>query len=188
MILVIYAHPYPQHSRAGKAMLEAVRDLPDLEVRSLYDLYPDFDIDIAAEQAALKRAELVVWLHPVYWYSVPALLKHWFELVLARGWAYGKDGTALHGKRCLWVATTGGDETTYSPDGMHEQPFANFIAPVEQTARFCGMRWQAPMVVHGAHTVSDQALQAMAQALRTRLHDLRHAPPPLDSAVQEPQA
>lgn len=166
MILVIYAHPYPQHSRAGKAMLEAVRDLPDLEVRSLYDLYPDFDIDIAAEQAALKRA----------------------ELVLARGWAYGKEGTALHGKRCLWVATTGGDETTYSADGMHEQPFANFIAPVEQTARFCGMRWQAPMVVHGAHTVSDQALQAMAQALRTRLHDLRHAPPPLDLAVQEPQA
>ena len=81
MILVIYAHPYPQHSRAGKAMLEAVRDLPDLEVRSLYDLYTDFDIDIAAEQAALKRAELVVWLHPVYWYSVPALLKHWFEPV-----------------------------------------------------------------------------------------------------------
>ena len=183
MILVIYAHPYPQHSRAGKAMLEAVRDLPDLEVRCLYDLYPDFDIDITAEQAALKRADLVVWLHPVYWYSVPALLKHWFELVLARGWAYGKDGTALRGKRCLWVATTGGDETTYSPDGMHEQPFANFIAPVEQTARFCGMEWLEPMLVTAAHRVSDDDLAAAAATYRSRIAALT-----ADAASEVPHA
>ena len=56
MILIVRAHPYPQRSRAGRALLEAVHDLPDLEVRSLYDLYPDFDIDVAAEQAALARA------------------------------------------------------------------------------------------------------------------------------------
>ena len=104
MVLILYAHPYPQHSRAGKALLDAVGDLPGLETRSLYDLYPDFDIDVAAEQAALTRAELVVWLHPVYWYSVPSMLKHWFDVVLLRGWAYGKEGNALRGKRCLWAA------------------------------------------------------------------------------------
>ncbi|WP_294260770.1 NAD(P)H-dependent oxidoreductase [Propionivibrio sp.] len=75
MILIVRAHPYPQRSRAGRALLEAVHDLPDLEVRSLYDLYPDFDIDVAAEQAALARADLVVWLHPIYWYSAPAMLE-----------------------------------------------------------------------------------------------------------------
>lgn len=172
MVLVIYAHPYPQHSRAGKALLSAVSDLPGLETRSLYDLYPDFDIDVAAEQAALTRAELVVWLHPVYWYSVPSMLKHWFDVVLLRGWAYGKDGNALRGKRCLWVASTGGDENSYSANGMHARAFEEFVAPVEQTARFCGMQWQVPIIVHDAHGMSEQALLAAAQTFRSRLLEL----------------
>ena len=176
MILVIYAHPYPQHSRAGKALLNAVRDLPDLEIRSLYDLYPDFDIDVAAEQAVLSRADLVVWLHPIYWYSVPSMLKHWFDVVLLRGWAYGNDGTVLRGKRCLWVVSAGGDEQSYSADGMHEQPFENFVAPIEQTARFCGMKWQPPIVLHGAHAVSDAELATAVERFHTRLLELTHAP------------
>ena len=59
MILVLHAHPYPRTSRAGAALLAAIRDLPSLEVRSLYELYPDFDIDVAAEQAALERADVL---------------------------------------------------------------------------------------------------------------------------------
>ena len=50
MILIIYAHPYPQHSHANKRMLEQVRTLEGVEVRSLYELYPDFNIDIAADR------------------------------------------------------------------------------------------------------------------------------------------
>ena len=99
MIVVVYAHPYPDRSRAGRALLEAVQGLPDVEVRSLYELYPDFGIDVEAEQEALTRADTIVWQHPLYWYSVPGLLKHWFDKVLA-GWAYGEGGTALVGKRC----------------------------------------------------------------------------------------
>ena len=72
MILVVYAHLYPKHSRACMALLNAACDLPGLKVRSLYDRYPDFDIDVAAEQKALASADLVVWLHPVYWYSAPS--------------------------------------------------------------------------------------------------------------------
>ena len=169
MILVLYAHPYPRHSRTCKALLNAVRDLTAVETRSLYDLYPDFDIDVAAEQAALSRADLVVWLHPLYWYSAPSMLKHWFDVVLLRGWAYGDNGVALRGKKCLWVVSAGGDEAAYSSSGLHEQPFENFVPPIEQTARFCGMDWQLPMVVHGAHAMSDTKLAAVAEAFRQRL-------------------
>ena len=55
MILIIYAHPYPQHSHANKRMLEQARTLDGVEIRSLYQLYPDFNIDVAAEQQALAR-------------------------------------------------------------------------------------------------------------------------------------
>jgi glutathione-regulated potassium-efflux system ancillary protein KefF len=169
MILVIHAHPYPQRSRACDALLRGLQDLPNVQVRSLYSLYPDFDIDVAAEQEALTRADLVVWLHPLYWYSPPAMLKHWFDVVLLRGWAYGDGGTALAGKSCLWVPTTGGDAASYSPGGAHGEVFANFVYPVERTARFCGMHWQEPLVVHAAHTLSDQALQEHAGQLTMRL-------------------
>jgi glutathione-regulated potassium-efflux system ancillary protein KefF len=169
MIELICAHPYPQRSRANAALLRAAREVAGVQVRMLYDLYPDFAIDVETEQERLAAADVIVWQHPLYWYSVPALLKLWFDKVLALGWAYGPGGTALHGKRCQWVVTTGGDPDSYSPHGMHNQPFPNFVAPIEQTARFCGMRWLPPFVMHGAHRVGDDAMLAAAERYRKLL-------------------
>ena len=143
-LVLIFAHPYPDRSIANRKLLEAVEDVEGVRVRSLYDLYPTFDIDVSAEQAALRAAQLVVLQHPMYWYSVPSLLKHWFDKVLVRGFAYGQGGKALWGKRCQWVVTTGGDEHAFGPHGMHSRPFSDFSPVVEQTARFCGMRWEDP--------------------------------------------
>jgi glutathione-regulated potassium-efflux system ancillary protein KefF len=172
MVVLVFAHPYPDRSRANRRLLEAVSDLDGLDVHSLYDTYPSFDIDVPAEQAALERAQVIVWQHPMYWYSVPGLLKHWFDKVLVRGWAYGDGGTALRGKRCLWVTTTGGDELAFSESGMHSRPFAAYVPVVEQTAVFCGMHWEEPIVMQGAHRVSDAALDAAAATYRARLTGL----------------
>jgi len=169
MICVIHAHPYLSRSRTNRVLADALRALPHVDLRPLYDLYPDFDIDVPAEQRALAQARLVVWMHPVYWYSVPALLKHWFDKVLALGWAYGEGGTALRGKHCLWVPTTGGDEQTYTAGGMHAHPFASFVPAIEQTARYCGMRWEPPHVVYGADAIDDAGLAVHAEALREKL-------------------
>ena len=169
MISVVYAHPYPSRSRANAALLAAIRDVPQVEVRSLYDLYPDFDIDADAERKALEGARLVAFLHPVYWYAAPALLKHWFDTVLVRGWAYGEGGTALRGKDCLWIPTTGGDDAAFSASGRHGHPFATFTPVMEQTARFCGMNWLEPFVLHGAHLIGDDELRDAAGALAQRL-------------------
>jgi glutathione-regulated potassium-efflux system ancillary protein KefF len=95
--------------------------------------------------------------------------------VLAHGWAYGEGGTMLRGKDCLWVATTGGPSEWYAPDGPHAHPFAAFAPHVRQTARFCGMNWLEPIVVHGAHRVGDDALAASARAYRERLERYREA-------------
>jgi glutathione-regulated potassium-efflux system ancillary protein KefF len=169
MIVVVDAHPYPSRSRARAALVAAIRDVPSLEMRSLYDLYPDFDIDRAAEQAALERARLVVWMHPLFWYTAPGLMKHWFDEVLVGGWAHGRGGTALHGKDCLWVTTTGGDEAAYTPQGRHAHPFEAFVPVIEQTARYCGMNWLEPFAVHGAHEVSEDVLRDAGLRLRERL-------------------
>lgn len=169
MILVVLAHPYPNRSRANGALTRALDGLEGIAVRSLYDLYPDFTIDAAAEREALARASIVVWQHPIYWYSTPALLKLWFEKVLTPGWAWGPGGDALRGKRCLWVVTTGGDGLDYFPSGIHGYPFDAFVPPMRQTAEFCGMVWLEPLVIHEARRLDDAELDACGVRYRALL-------------------
>lgn len=159
-IALIYAHPYTERSLANRELLAAIDDLPFVARRSLYDLYPDFDIDVDAEQRALAAADLVVLQHPVYWYNVPALLKLWIDDVFALGWAYGEGGTALAGKSLQWIVTAGGDQRAYSSGGPHGHPFEVFIAPMRQTALFCGMHWLEPLVVHDAHADRGHVIEA----------------------------
>lgn len=54
--VVIYAHPYPDRSRANRILIDAVRTLDDVTVRPLYDLYPDFAIDEVRERELLTAA------------------------------------------------------------------------------------------------------------------------------------
>jgi glutathione-regulated potassium-efflux system ancillary protein KefF len=189
-VVLIFAHPYPDRSIANRALLEAVQDLDGLHVRSLYDLYPTFDIDVSAEQSVLQNARVVVLQHPMYWYSVPSLLKHWFDKVLVRGFAYGPGGKALWGKSCLWVVTTGGDEQAFGAHGMHARPFNEFMPVVEQTALFCGMSWEEPLVVYGAHRLPPGELSLAARGYRERLSSLvasaRLEPSPLAEPTPPP--
>ena len=114
-VLVLAAHPHIENSRVNRVLAQAAATLNprDVEVRDLYALYPDYLIDIEAEQAALARARLVVWQHPIHWYNMPALMKLWVDDVLTFGWAYGPGGEALKGKDLWLVASTGGPQDSY---------------------------------------------------------------------------
>jgi putative NADPH-quinone reductase len=169
--LVVFAHPYPDRSRVGARLFDAVSGLRGVVRHSLYDRYPNFGIDIAHEQELLVQASAIVFQHPIYWYSVPGLLKHWMDKVLSRGFAYG-DRFALAGKRCLWVPSAGGDEQAYSPAGIHARPFVDFAPPIEQLARFCKMEWQPPLVVGGAHRVTDDELERLCTDYRRLVQEL----------------
>ncbi len=159
-ILIIFAHAMPHASRVNRAMVEAARKLPNVTVRDLYETYPDFHIDVAAEQALLDGADLVVFQHPLQWYSMPALLKEWLDVVLEAGYAYGEGGDALRGKGYWLCVTTGSPAAAYREDGPHRQAFEAFLPQFRQTAQFCGMAWQPPLVLHGAHQVAPEDVAA----------------------------
>ena len=117
----------------------------------------------------MSRAQLVVLLHPIQWYSMPALQKLWLDDVLAHGWAYGEKGTALQGKDLWLVVTTGGPEASYHPEGYNRYFFDAFLPPYEQSAVLCGMRFLPPMVLHGAHSVDDDVVAQHVDTFRQRL-------------------
>ncbi|MGJ7496730.1 NAD(P)H-dependent oxidoreductase [Variovorax sp. RT4R15] len=168
-IYVIAAHPHWRDSRVNRQLMQAAQALPDVDVNDLYSSYPDYAIDIEAEQARVAQADLLVLLHPIQWYSMPPLQKLWFDEVLAWGWAYGPGGSALQGKDCWLVATTGGPESSYHPHSYNRYFFDAFLPPYEQTAALCGMRFLPPLLFHGARSASHEDVVAHLDVFKERL-------------------
>jgi glutathione-regulated potassium-efflux system ancillary protein KefF len=168
-VYVLAAHPNWRESRVTRQLYDEARSVMGVQVQDLYGRYPDYDIDVAAEQAQVEAADLLVLLHPIQWYSMPALMKLWLDEVLRYGWAYDRSGTALHGKDLWLVASTGGPEGSYHPQGYNRYFFDAFLPPYEQTAALCGMRFLPPLLLHGAHRVSERDVQAHVDVFRQRL-------------------
>lgn len=161
-VLILFAHPRLEESRVHRALLGAARSVPGVTVRDLYEEYPDFDVDVRAEQELLLGHRHVILQHPLYWYSCPALMKQWIDLVLAHGWAYGRGGTALEGKTMMSALSSGGSREAYALEGHNRRTIREFLYPFEQTARLCRMRWLPPYVVHGTHRATHPELDVHA--------------------------
>ncbi|MBC7608112.1 MAG: NAD(P)H-dependent oxidoreductase, partial [Polaromonas sp.] len=172
-IYVIAAHPAWRESRVNRPMMEAAQVQPRVQVQDLYSSYPDYSIDVTREQAALTKASLLVLLHPIQWYSMPALQKLWLDEVLTYGWAYGggegQAGNSLQGKDLWLVATTGGPESSYHPQGYNRYFFDAFLPPYEQSAALCGMRFLPPLVLHAAHSVEPEVVTGHIETFSQRL-------------------
>jgi glutathione-regulated potassium-efflux system ancillary protein KefG len=162
-ILVLFAHPAFHRSRVNRVLVEAVKAMEGITFHDLYDAYPDFGIDVASEQELLVAHDVVVFHHPFFWYSTPAILKEWQDLVLQHNWAYGHRGTALRGKTLFNVITTGGREEAYRAEGHNRFTMRELLAPVEQTARLCGMDFLPPFVAHGTHRMSEEEMSLHAR-------------------------
>ncbi|SHJ61647.1 glutathione-regulated potassium-efflux system oxidoreductase KefF [Pseudozobellia thermophila] len=158
-ILILFAHPKFEQSRTNKALVRRIESVEGLTFHDLYERYPDFHIDISYEKELLAGHDIVIWHHPMYWYSCPPLLKQWIDLVLEYGWAYGPKGTALKAKKCLNVITTGGTRALYCAEGRNHYSVNEFLRPFEQTARLCGMEYLPPFAVMGTHELTDAELE-----------------------------
>jgi glutathione-regulated potassium-efflux system ancillary protein KefG len=174
-VLVLLAHPAFEKSRVNRRLLEAIGDLDGVTIHDLYETYPDFQIDVAAEQQRLLTHDVIVLQHPFYWYSAPSLVKEYLDLVLEHGFAYGADGRALEGKVMVNATTTGGPEAAYQVGGRNRFTMRQLLAPFDQTAWLCRMTYLAPFVVHGAlrleTPVAMQAAGLQYRRLISRLRD-----------------
>ncbi len=183
-VLVLYAHPAPHKSRINRRLAAAAREVAGVTFRDLYELYPDFLIDVEEEQKLLKEHDVIVLQHPFYWYSAPSLVKEYLDLVLTYGWAYGEGGTALQGKIFLQAISAGGSEEIYCTEGRNRFTIRQLLAPFDQTASLCGLRYLAPHVIHGANQLADVAsIQPQVQRYARLLKALRDETLPLEQAA-----
>lgn len=160
---VLVFHPHFDRSRVNRALTDAAEGVPGVQVRRMYELYPDLRIDVAAEQAVLAAADRIVLQFPMYWYSCPPLLKQWEDDVLTHGWAYGSTGTALRGKELLLAVSPGAPADKYRRDGDYRYRVTDLLRPFQATSNLIGTRFVTPFVTAGAMSIGDAELAARAE-------------------------
>ena len=137
--------------------------------------------DVAAEQEKLLWADAVVFQFPLWWYSVPAILKGWFDRVFTFRFAYGVGEHSdvrygdrfgegrLVGKRALLSVTIGGSESSYAERGING-PIDDLLFPIQHgTLYHPGMSILPPFTVYKAGRVDDGSFADIAVAWEERL-------------------
>lgn len=182
-ILVLFAHPRTDRSEANAVLAEAARRQEAVTLVDLYAEYPTLDIDVEREQERLVAHDAVVLQHPVYWYSGPAILKEWQDLVLEYGFAYGSGGRALEGKLAFNAVTCGARREVYTHAGATRFELREFFAPFEQTMRLCRMRYLPPFALFAAgHAADEGRLEPHVAAYERLLAALAEGRLDLDAA------
>lgn len=132
--------------------------------------------DIRTELEKLLACDLLVLTFPLFWASVPAILKGWFDRVLVSGKVYGGkrfyNRGGLAGKRALVGVTLGGREDMFGESGIHG-PLEAMLKPVLQgTLGYAGCSVLKPFAGWHIPYISAEQRAQVLQAWRTRLAGL----------------
>lgn len=163
--LVITAHPNMSKSKVNKAWTNRLQQEENVTVHDLYSLYPTFEIDAEREQQQLLEYDRIVFQFPFYWYSSPALLKQWQDSVLTYGFAYGSEGTRLHGKEFMLAISSGGPAEAYQAGGYNHYSISELTKPFQATANLCGMKFLPTFLLQGMMNLTEERLQGSSEAL-----------------------
>lgn len=145
--------------------------------------------DIVGEQAKLLWADTVIFQFPLWWFSLPAIMKGWIDRVYAYGFAYGVgehsethwgdrygEGT-FAGKRAMLVVTAGGWAEHYAPRGINGS-IDDILFPIQHGMLFYpGFDVLPPVVFYRTDKLDEQRFATLREALARRLDTLSETPP-----------
>lgn len=163
--VVIFAHNDLEKSLSNNIIVENLADQENIEVRNLISLYPDYKIDIQAEQEAIVEADTIVLQFPFFWYSAPAILKAWIDDVLQYGFAFGSNGDKLAGKNLVLSFTTGAPEQVYL-NQQGENIIPGMLSPFKGTSDMIQTNYIDPVIsynmsyIPGVHDKDEIVAQA----------------------------
>jgi NAD(P)H dehydrogenase (quinone) len=140
-----------------------------------------FAPDVQAEMDKVRAADLVLFTFPLWWFSLPAILKGWVDRVFAMGFAYGggkvHETGPLRGKRAMLVMTTGGPAASYASGGRNGELHA-LLSHIEWgMLDFAGFGVLSPFVVWGPARATPGDLEASLAVWRERLRNIEHEAP-----------
>lgn len=195
-ILYIYAHP---NSNAFNSLLkhEGYSQLIDLKheviLSDLYELNfnaisnadnyklttsDEIPEDIQKEINKINWAEHLIFHFPLWWFSMPAILKGWFDRVLIKGFAYDNNCIfqtgLLKGKTASLVVTTKSNEPAYKCDGVHGATIESFLYPIHHTLCFVGISPITPFVSYEVFNIDQRRVNEIISQYQTYLRRLNN--------------
>jgi len=182
---ILYAHPNPKsfnHAILERVEANLKRDRKEYVARDLYALSfkpalegADFVAmgqgrprpDVAEEQRHIANADRIIVIHPIWWFSMPAILKGYIDRVLSNDFAYkytdeGPVGL-LSGKSAVILNTTGGPQEAYEQGGFRD---AISKAVDAGTFGFCGIKVEEHKFFYGVPGVTQEARVAMLDEIK----------------------
>lgn len=173
-VLVLFAHPAQSESEVNMPLFSELADLEQVTTVDLYAEYPRFRIDVEKEQQRLLAHDIIVFQFPLYWYSSPAIIKEWQDLVLEYGFAYGKTGDQLKNKSLMIMTSAGAQQDAYQTEGLNQYPLRELLRPFEQTAHLCQMHYIPPFVLFGSRTAQeDLRIDGHIKQAKSLIHKLQ---------------
>lgn len=140
-ILIVSGHTDLDHSVANRTILtELAWNVSNLNIDLLDTLYPDYKIDVKAEQDKLSNAKMIILQYPVCWYSMPSLLEKWMEVTFLHGFSHGATGDKLRNKKLIASFTTGASEASYSKE-QYGFEIEDLLLPIKATCKLCNMEF-----------------------------------------------
>ena len=194
-ILYVYAHP---NSNAFNSLLKnegcsqlinlnhevILSDLYELNFNAIpnsnnYKFTKSDEIteDIQQEIEKINWAEHLIFQFPLWWFSMPAMLKGWFDRVLIKGFAYDNNNIfqtgLLKGKTASLVVTTKSNESAYQSDGVHGATIESFLYPIHHTLSFVGISPITPFVSYEVFNIDQRRVDEIISQYKTYLGQLK---------------
>ena len=153
--LVLLFHPDFKTSKVNQKMYDTINGMKDVTVRNMYELYPNFKIDVKKEQKYMEDADRIILQFPIRWYSSPALLKQWEDDIFEAGWAY-MGGHALDDKEFTVAVSFGAGG--YEHGGYSHYTPHEILRPFQATAYRIGMKFIKPFVLTNVMRMKEEEL------------------------------
>ncbi len=144
-VLVLLAHPDFKNSKANKALIDAIQELPDIIIEDLYSPSSDTSFNISHYRNLLPDITTIVFQFPLYWASAPSEMKRWIDEIFTPLAHEGR----VTGKKLLIATTAASEYDAYRSGGRNRFTIDELLRPFEMAAHHSGMVWHTPFVIYG---------------------------------------
>ena len=167
--LVLFAHPYFEHSTTNVRLLECYEAMDHVTVRDLYEDYPDFHIQPFRERKRIVEYERIIFHFPIIWFGLPPLLKLWIDEVFDMRWISENGINILSGKDAVIITSVGGRESNYSAEGKYKTEVEELLSGLKVSLHVNNIELKKIHIIYNADNLNETELNLLSEELAETL-------------------
>lgn len=168
--LVLFAHPYYEHSTTNVQLINCYKNQPEITFRDLYEDYPDFHIQPFRERKRIVQYERIIFHFPLIWFGLPPLLKLWIDEVFDMKWINQNDENPLLGKDAVIVVTAGGNQDHYSNEGRYHSTMSQLLIGLKLSLDINNINVKEELFIYNADDLQKHEIEPFTNLLTQIIH------------------